>query len=155
MIMQSLRKFLPNFETLYFRLMLSKGWLVARNADALINKLAILLPLNSPTCTNVDHTSLRPGSQFVCRKFLEFLRLISIPLTYRTTSYGLVTNFRGKFPPTAPPTPLAGAHWHTTGWMIPKIWTQGKTPTGWPGANWVRIGHNLPGRAGLTNAQLP
>ena len=63
MIMQCLRKFLPNFETLYFRLMLSKSWLVARNADALINKLAILIPLNSPTCTNVDHTSLRPGSR--------------------------------------------------------------------------------------------
>ena len=139
MIMQCLRKFLPNFETFYFRLMLSKSWLVARNADALINKLAILLPLNSPTCTNVDHTSLRPGSQFVCRKFLEFLRLISIPLTYRTTSYGLVTNFRGKFPPTAPPTPLAGAHWHTTGCqMIPKIWTQEDT-------NWLarcKLGEN-------------
>ena len=91
-------------------------------------------------------TTLHCGQAAVCRKFLEFLRLISIPLTYRTTSYGLVTNFRGKFPPTAPPTPLAGAHWHTTGCqMIPKIWTQGKTRTGWPGANWVRIGHNLPG----------
>ena len=154
MIMRCLRKFLPNFETLYFWLMLSKSWLVARNVDALINKLAILLPLNLPTCTNVDHTSLWPGSQFVCRKFLEFLRLISIPLTYRTTSYGLVTNFRGKFPPTAPPTYWLG-HIGTqqAGWFLrsgPK-----KTPTGWPGANWVRIGHNLPGRAGLTNAQLP
>ena len=90
-------------------------------------------------------TTLHCGQAAVCRKFLEFLRLISIPLTYRTTSYGLVTNFRGKFPPTAPPTPLAGAHWHTTGWGWFLRSGPKETPTGWPGANWVRIGHNLPG----------
>ena len=48
------------------------------------------------------------GLADVGRKFLEFQRLISIPLTYRGTSYGLVTNFWGKFPSTAPPPQQVG-----------------------------------------------
>ena len=80
----------------------------ARNADVLINKLAISLLHSIHWLAPMLTTLRRPGSQFVCRKFLEFLRLISIPLTYRTTNYGLVTNFWGKFTLAAPPPLLAG-----------------------------------------------